>query len=769
MGYTLHKLLEENTVKVPLIQRDYAQGRSSEEKVRNDFIDKIKSTLESENKNLNLDFIYGYTTSNASGNSNFIPLDGQQRLTTLWLIHWYSAIKEELLNNGGKENVDDLLLNFTYETRVSSKRFCEKLVKHPIIFNAETKSLKEKIVDAPWFMSSWINDPTIIAMLNMIDTIHSRMYQCKNVWNKLIRENQITFDYIDIKSEEFKLTDELYIKMNSRGKPLTPFENFKAIFSQVLNDETTDFYHERIKYKGSKISYQQYFSFRVDGKWTDLFWDYKEMRDKLDENFLNFFYYIAEMLHYKTNKEDAFERNFNSLEIVFAKKANVDFLFDSLDLLVNIGNIKQFFNEIFSVNDYLFGKVKLFGENSTDLFHKSFTNTSFDVLQRVLFYAILKFLIDTNSGQVNEDLINFTRIVRNMLLRVRQINTSKRIEIISNLRLPNFNDYVKFIDAFINEIVKNKYKVLQVFVNNNFKGFTSDSFSLEREKINYIIDNPALVDNIFRLEDHDEVRGVPDNFAFDKQDFSKKVDAFYKIWSFKENNNSQLVRALLTFGDFSVITHDYSKLGEIWFFGTEGYWNRIIAPLSEDEKLKTKTILNDFLSNYISSEKITTSEKLYEMINNYQAEEKDWRYYFINYKEITSAHHQKNNVFTWDSEDSFNINSLGNSGKQPLASYHLNPYLITIKERVNKVKAIEHYLGRYSDELSHLSLDGEVEIYGGYGCFEIYNLIDKDHQDLIKEFNLEKADYCHLLYELKNKDLIETATLFCKSFLQSNN
>ena len=39
----------------------------------------------------------------------------------------------------------------------------------------------------------------------------------------------ITFDYIDIKSDEFKLTDELYKKMNSRGKPLTSFENFKAL------------------------------------------------------------------------------------------------------------------------------------------------------------------------------------------------------------------------------------------------------------------------------------------------------------------------------------------------------------------------------------------------------------------------------------------------------------------------------------------------------------------------------------------------------------
>ena len=28
--------------------------------------------------------------------------------------------------------------------------------------------------------------------------------------------------------------EDLYIKMNSRGKPLTPFENFKARFEQAI-------------------------------------------------------------------------------------------------------------------------------------------------------------------------------------------------------------------------------------------------------------------------------------------------------------------------------------------------------------------------------------------------------------------------------------------------------------------------------------------------------------------------------------------------------
>ena len=44
----------------------------------------------------------------------------------------------------------------------------------------------------------------------------------------------ITFQLLPL--EHFGLTDDLYIKMNARGKPLTPFETFKARFEELLNE-----------------------------------------------------------------------------------------------------------------------------------------------------------------------------------------------------------------------------------------------------------------------------------------------------------------------------------------------------------------------------------------------------------------------------------------------------------------------------------------------------------------------------------------------------
>ena len=74
-------------IEVPIIQRDYAQGRNTDDvlKLRNKFVNDylIKSILKGEN--IELDFVYGsilIEKKNEVEQKIFIPLDGQQRLTT---------------------------------------------------------------------------------------------------------------------------------------------------------------------------------------------------------------------------------------------------------------------------------------------------------------------------------------------------------------------------------------------------------------------------------------------------------------------------------------------------------------------------------------------------------------------------------------------------------------------------------------------------------------------------------------------------------------
>ena len=72
---------------IPSIQRDYAQGRDSDtiKRVRDNFLDALYNAITV--KPIVLDFIFGDVVLENEINK-FTPLDGQQRLTTLYLIHW---------------------------------------------------------------------------------------------------------------------------------------------------------------------------------------------------------------------------------------------------------------------------------------------------------------------------------------------------------------------------------------------------------------------------------------------------------------------------------------------------------------------------------------------------------------------------------------------------------------------------------------------------------------------------------------------------------
>ena len=97
---TYIQLLQQHThIQIPIIQRDYAQGRPDEQEVRDTFLAALEDALlkpaHDVSLPLNLDFIYG-SVEEFQGKTQFLPLDGQQRLTTLFLLHWY--LRESLVS-----------------------------------------------------------------------------------------------------------------------------------------------------------------------------------------------------------------------------------------------------------------------------------------------------------------------------------------------------------------------------------------------------------------------------------------------------------------------------------------------------------------------------------------------------------------------------------------------------------------------------------------------------------------------------------------------
>lgn len=273
---TFHKLLAKcGRIEVPLIQRDYAQGRETEKEVRDHFLRALHAALIRPPGDpmlpLNLDFIYG--SMEAGNGGNFSPLDGQQRLTTLFLLHWYLAWRDGQLAEFQSMVWNGRHSRFTYGVRPSSTEFFDVLVLFvPRATPDDTQKLREMIEDQSWFYLHWRLDPTIQSALRMLEAIHELFKPTRKLFARLTDDQQpaITFQLLPL--EHFGLTDDLYIKMNARGKPLTPFETFKARFEEHLKKL---FPIEKRKLGDGEVSIDTFFERRIDTRWTYFFWGYK--------------------------------------------------------------------------------------------------------------------------------------------------------------------------------------------------------------------------------------------------------------------------------------------------------------------------------------------------------------------------------------------------------------------------------------------------------------------------------------------------------------
>lgn len=294
------KLFVENDFKIviPMLQREYAQGREAVKEIRIEFLKALYNYLDEGVPGRDLDFIYGNVSDNA-----FIPLDGQQRLTTLFLLHWY--LSRITPDSSLRQLFDTALLDesrqhcrFTYKTRVSSGEFCDALMLHDITFttnNSQFSTLDSRfstlnspskiIADKNWFHLSWKRDPTIASMLNMLDAIHSLFHDRHDFLPKLLDLESPVITFMFMELERYHLSDELYIKMNSRGKPLTDFENFKARYSEYIGEELRksgrSVYRKRLLNDGTSLTLplDKYFAERIDSAWTNMIWAYRNDGD----------------------------------------------------------------------------------------------------------------------------------------------------------------------------------------------------------------------------------------------------------------------------------------------------------------------------------------------------------------------------------------------------------------------------------------------------------------------------------------------------------
>ena len=787
-----------NHIEIPLIQRDYVQGSKLHAEKRDAFIDALYNALMDDGTPCELDFIYG-----TFENKTFFPLDGQQRLTTLYLLHWY------LLNKCRIENpelyvsiISDLHFfdkQFSYKTRRSSSAFCQKLIAfHPESFS---DSISLKIKEQNWFYEDWLQDPSVLAMLDMLDALDDKYKSLTNpslakMLEKL-NTKAINFDKLDIGA--YKLTDSLYIKMNARGKQLTDFENWKANFIQFLEENYDQQYYiyaeDNRKNNFHKI--KDYFTHSIEHQWTDLFWNYaiasyKDKENKLmttpliDPFFLNFYLYICRILSSLEEKKDRNEaeddKSTNITEItaklLFKKIENIDFLFRSLDLFVllsekNNKNISSFFKSLFYFEEQKTdGRVKLFSSEKSkneDLFELCIKAEA-TIDQQILLFCIIKYCIKHKCYTVTNELKKYTRVCRNLLESINQ-RLSSDMKMHSNVRYSDLTKYIKTIEQLSS--------VPDVALLNSFEsgmGNEEDTSAAYTWMTHY--PNP----HIYYLEDSDYTHGCL--YAFDStlpiSDIQQALEAF------EATTDLVRVRILVAFG-YEGANFGWCAHGTRQFFGYKDRWD-VLFRYSKDISSLYKAF-NAYVRAY------QVEKDLDKIISNQlkQQENNHFTYYFLKYDAFTNSclrwrMNEKKVDETKDLEAShffaiksdYDIISLQRLNGR-LSGYHTDPYACAVAQNIRKhyPHIYEHmdYTGRDSYKAPITFDNYNIELYSEDAGWLI-TLTDTEKEESKLSFSkrrklisllcrpLENDRYKKYIVQSDKQDRIEAAVEFIKQLFE---
>lgn len=637
-------------IEIPMIQRDYAQGRNNDKanEIRKVFLNNLLGAINGIKNGgapLELDFIYGYIES-----ERFVPLDGQQRLTTLYLLHWYLGFRDQLLSAHIQA-----FSRFTYQTRQSSADFlqclCSGLTEkdHADVFSG-LRSFRSMINGKNWYFISWKYDLTIQSMINMLEDIHYEFKSTDFHLNDLIDPDTpcFIFNFLDIKN--FGLSDDLYIKMNSRGKPLTNFENLKAELGKFIEEsDFNNLYQYSLRHSGGykPVDVETYFVTRIDTDWTNYFWQYRNTEtNAFDDKLLNLLAFVA--LN-ETAREDyqTFDVHLKELD-----KAGVElsyYKFHSLQLL-NQKSIISYIN----ILDLLVDQSELISSyfaDKTFLDKDAIVEYAFEpnfrarYEQRVLFYAIFKFLmVNCKSLELNE-LLKWDRLIRNLVANANTIYNTPR----------DFQDSITSIDKLLKDYTGDIY---QTFLDSGVSGFDMQQIKEEKLKIKLMAISTEWESLILEAEAHGYLKGqimfllafcgiyerdievglehLPPDYLMGANEYFEKFRKTFKDSGLRRFENETFRRALLTKGDYLLYSTNFSLLIDSH---RDISWKRLLKEsgnLSSEYFEKRTGYLKELFDD-IQTEDVEGSLK--KMIKEHGVS--DWRKDFIEHPMLIKLSYEK--------------------------------------------------------------------------------------------------------------------------------
>lgn len=705
--------------RIPKIQRDYAQGRETESvrRKRKNLLTDMILVLYGHKQKLSFDFVYGYMMEDGKicsikncddyikhPNVVFAPLDGQQRLTTLFLFHWFFDRNDILIDSSKSHSL------FIYETRPTSEEFCNWLVQQNACkLITSWRDLVEKVQqsnkenEAKWgdkdkpeysinrlkypkkntprlldyittledFKWDWHDDPNIRSMIVVIESIYNLITEMGKDYNVGVSKKEnldnITFQLLDDLECD---GDELFEKMNARGKALTHFEVIKSTLEEELelqgiaNDKVANDWRANI-----------------DNKWVDYYWsstiackteeptlkDVREVEARLETLILRM---IAKSFLNKEIKGTAPQGNTESLSYheILCKSITddmdsvvdhyVDYALHERSLSKKPTQID--FNKVYNDIENILYREN--GQPWKDIFQKAkdsgfnFYKNSSTLLDnfltgkpthniRVMFYAALAYLEKQNATDIFADSVKLSNFIE-WLRFVRNVYLAEN----KTAGLDNVNDAnaaIRAIDNwlknFFQEYNPQNGNEMLTFINTiTPEGQEEGRIKEEKLKAGLRLQNEDWNDTILEAERNNYLWGqiiAPLSWSKDEKDYNidkfkeytKRLNEIFSDeidWSEKD---IRIIQAMLCIEDYRACKEG---LGSLLRFNNhrDFSWKRYLRDEKNGVHGKLfKVLIDDWISNYSSNDFIPFLEQFIESkkgsISPY-----DWRYFVINVK-----------------------------------------------------------------------------------------------------------------------------------------
>lgn len=485
-------------IQVPYYQRDYAQGRIDNgriDNIRKVFVEEMYGAIMGfNNKECHLGLVFGSYDENEKV---FIAVDGQQRLTTVFLLHWYVAWRENKLND-----YKEKLLNFLWDTRSYSSQFVELLFKI-----RSSGNVIDSIKTNSNYFFVWENDPTVKGMLTMLEEIE------KQYPNDILLCSQLFSNDCKIKYDILKLEKDsdgkTYLKMNSRGRSLTTFELFK---SKLLDKYKPNFGY---KFDNEWLSFMIKISATSDSQFSD--------PDIPFMNFINEYTYTYLQLKLKSGSDIA--NNYKEFTDAKVKGELTDVPFISFDKYIGAfeGDCLEYFEKSLDWICQNYENIKLIDNkirfsDSRFFIDAIIKDNNPNFTHRAKLFAVFKYAELTGYDQIDTELYEkWTRVFRNLVAN-------------TDIDGSNIGGICKAINKIDNSDI---YGYLSN--GGEISAFTKDQVAEEIAKAKQILygaprsDGKTWEEIIIEAENYAFFKGAI-RFLFSKEDFGDDLEHFDTKW-----------------------------------------------------------------------------------------------------------------------------------------------------------------------------------------------------------------------------------------------